>query len=100
MTITRIRTVTIKPGTVDAYKDTARDWKCLLEKHGGRVLGFYFDEATNTAIGIAEYESREHLSEIVRKCAAEEEAYSSIAERSEEIITSFEERILDKLDID
>lgn len=99
MTITRIRTVTIKPGTVDAYKETARDWKRLLEKHGGRVLGFYFDEATNTGIGIAEYESREHLSEILRRCEAEE-AYSSIAKRSEEISTSFEERILDKLDID
>jgi hypothetical protein len=97
--ITRIRIVGIEPGTVDDYKEVARDWKDLLHKYGGRVLGFYFDGMNNTVTGIAEYESREHLSDIQRKCE-EDKAYPDIMKRAEELMTSFEERILDKLEID
>ncbi len=99
MMITRIRIVGIRPGAVDDYKEVARDWRDLLHKYGGRVLGFYFDSVKNTVTGIAEYESREHLSEIQRRCE-EDEAFSDIRERSEELITSFHEEILDKLGID
>ena len=97
--ITRIRIVGLKPGTVDDYREVARDWKGLLHKYGGRVLGFYFDGTNNTVTGIAEYESREHLSDIQRKCE-EDKAYPDIMKRAEGLMTSFEERILDKLEID
>jgi len=97
--ITRIRIVGLQPGTLDDYRALARDWRNLLHKYGGRVLGFYVDEAKNTVTGIAEYESREHLSEIQRNCEADE-AFASIRKRSGEMIASFEEHILDKLEID
>ena len=97
--ITRIRIVGIRPGTVDDYKHVARDWRDLLHKYGGRVLGFYFDQVNNTVTGIAEYESRDHLSEIQRRCE-EDEAYGDIMKRSQQLITSFKEEILDKLEID
>ena len=97
--ITRIRITGIRPGTLAEFKEIARDWKNLLERHGGRVLGFYFDETKNKVTGIAEYESRERLGEIQRKCEAEP-AYAEIQSRGEQIATSFEERILDKLEID
>ena len=99
MMITRIRIVGIRPGTVDAYKEVARDWRDLLHKYGGRVLGFYFDAEKNTVTGIAEYKSREHLSEIQRRCE-EDKAFSDIRKRSEKLITSFHEEILDRLEID
>ncbi len=97
--ITRIRIVGLRPGTLDDYREVARDWRDLLHKYGGRVLGFYVDGAKNTVTGIAEYESREHLSEIQRKCEADE-AFPDIRKRSGELILSFEEEILDKLEID
>jgi len=97
--ITRIRVSGIRPGTLTEFKQTARDWKNLLESNGGRVLGFYCNEEENKVTGIAEYESREHLSEIQRKCEADPE-YARIQSRSEKIIISFEEQILDKLEID
>ena len=61
--------------------------------------GSYFDEAENKDTGIAEYESRERLAEIQRKCEAEP-AYADIQSRGQKIATSFEESILDKLEID
>ena len=97
--ITRIRITGIRPGTLAEFKEVARDWRNLLESHGGRVLGFYFDETENKVTGIAEYESRGRLSEIQRKCEADP-AYASIQSRSEQIVTSVEERILDKLTLD
>ncbi len=97
--ITRIRIVGLRPGTLDDYREVARDWRDLLHKYGGRVLGFYVDGVKNTVTGIAEYESREHLSEIQRKCEADE-AFSDIRKRSDKLIISFEEEILDKLEID
>jgi hypothetical protein len=66
--ITRIRITGIKPGTPAQFEEVARDWKTLLEKHGGTVLGFYFNETENRVTGIAEYESRSRLSEIQRNC--------------------------------
>ncbi len=97
--ITRIRISGIRPGTLAEFKEVARDWKNLLERHGGRVLGFYLDETENKVTGIAEYDSRARLSEIQLKCEAEP-AYADIQSRAEQIVTSFEERILDKLEID
>ncbi len=97
--IARIRIVGLEPGTLGDYIDVARDWKDLLHKYGGRVLGFYLDGEKNTVTGIAEYESREHLAEVQRKCE-EDEAFLDIGERSAKLITSFEEKILDKLAID
>jgi hypothetical protein len=97
--ITRIRITGIKPGTLAEFKEVARDWKALLERHGGKVLGFYFNETENRITGIAEYESRARLSEIQRKCEADP-AYADIQSRAEQMITSFEERILDKLELD
>lgn len=97
--ITRIRIVGLRPGTLDDYRELARDWRDLLHKHGGRVLGFYVDRGKNTVTGIAEYESREHLSEVQRRCEADE-AFADIRTRSVKLITSFEEQVLDKLEID
>ncbi len=97
--ITRIRISGIRPGTLSEFKEVARDWKNLLERHGGRVLGFYFNETENKVTGIAEYDSRTRLSEIQRKCEADP-SYADIQSRAEQMITSFEERILDKLEID
>ncbi len=97
--ITRIRISGARPGTLAEFKEVARDWKNLLEGHGGRVLGFYFNETENKVTGIAEYDSRVRLSEIQRKCEAEA-AYAHIQSRGEQIVTSFEEWILDKLEID
>jgi hypothetical protein len=97
--ITRIRITGIRPGTLTEFKQVARDWKNLLESNGGRVLGFYFDETENKVTGIAEYDSRERLSEIQRNCEADP-AYAGIQSRAEQIETYFEERILDKLEID
>ncbi len=97
--IARIRISGIRPDTLDQFREVARDWRNLLEKHGGRVLGFYFNETENKVTGIAEYESRARLSEIQRKCEADP-AYSGIQSRAEQMMTSFEERILDKLELD
>ncbi len=97
--ITRIRIVGLRPGTLDDYRDLARDWSDLLHKYGGRVLGFYVDRGKNTVTGIAEYESRERLREIQRKCEADE-AFRDIRTRSGKLITSFEQQVLDKLEID
>jgi hypothetical protein len=97
--ITRIRISGIRPGTLPEFKKVARDWKNLLESRGGRVLGFYFDEVEKKVTGIAEYESRERLAEIQRNCEADP-TYADIQSRSDRIITSFEEKILDKLEID
>lgn len=97
--ITRIRISGIRPGTLARFREVARDWKRLLEANGGRVLGFYVDEAETSVTGIAEYESRARLSEIQRSCEADP-AFASIQSRAEQLTTSFEERILDKLEID
>lgn len=97
--ITRIRVTGLRPGSLTEFKGVARDWKQLLEKHGGRVLGFYFDETQNSVTGIAEYDSRARLSEIQRRCEADP-AFGQIQSRSEQMTTSFEERILDKLELD
>ena len=64
--ISRIRVTGIRPGTLAEFKVVARDWKNLLEQHGGRVVGFYFNGNDNRVTGIAEYESRTRLSEIQR----------------------------------
>ncbi len=96
--ITRIRITGIRPGTLPEFEQIARDWKQLLEKNGGRVLGFYFNETEHKVTGIAEYDSRERLSEIQRQCEADP-AYAGIQSRAEQMITSFEERILDKLEV-
>jgi len=97
--ITRIRVTGIRPGTLAEFNGVARDWKQLLEKHGGRVLGFYFNETENSVTGIAEYDSRARLSEIQRKCETDP-AFGQIQSRAAQMITSFEERILDKLELD
>ena len=97
--ITRIRIVGIKSGCLNEYRNVCRDWRDLLHKYGGRVLGFYFDAAENTVTGIAEYESREHLTQIQRHCE-EDATFASISRRAEELITSFEEKILDKLELE
>ena len=97
--IMRIRVVTIRPGTLRQYKEVARDWRDLLQRNGGRVIGFYFDHETNTATGIAEYESREQLRAIQARCEADE-AFVEMTRRSDQIVTSFDERILDKLNVD
>ncbi len=97
--IARIRITGIRPGTLAEFKEVARDWRNLLERHGGRVLGFYFNETDNRVTGIAEYDSRSHLSEIQRKCEADP-AFGHIQSRAEQMITSFEERIVDKLELD
>jgi len=97
--ITRIRITGIRPGTLAEFTAVARDWKNLLERHGGRVIGFYFNETENRVTGIAEYDSRERLSEIQRRCEADL-AYADIQSRAEQMITSFEERILDRLELD
>jgi NIPSNAP len=97
--ITRIRISGIKPGTLPEFTAVARDWKNLLERHGGRVIGFYFNENDNRVTGIAEYDSRARLSEIQRSCEADP-AYAQIQSRAEQMTTSFEEWILDKLDVD
>jgi hypothetical protein len=97
--ITRIRVSGIKPGALTEFRGVARDWKNLLERHGGRVIGFYFNENDNRVTGIAEYESRARLSEIQRSCEADP-AYGQIQSRAEQLTTSFEEWILDKLDVD
>lgn len=97
--IMRIRVSGITPGALAEFKGVARDWKQLLEKHGGKVLGFYFNETENSVTGIAEYDSRTHLSEIQRKCEADP-AFAQIQSRARQMTTSFEERILDKLELD
>lgn len=96
--IARIRITGIRPGTLEILKQSAREWKALLESHGGRVLGFYFNESENKVIGIAEYESRAHLSEVQRRCE-KDQAYDHIETRSKGIRTSFAEMIVEKLDI-
>jgi hypothetical protein len=96
--ITRIRIVSIKPGTIEKYRLAAIEWTRLLHKHGGKVLGFYHDKENNKVIGIAEYKSREELDEIQKKCEKEEE-FPKITSAGKEIITGFEEMILDKLEI-
>ena len=97
--ITRIRIVGLRPGTLDDYRELARDWRDLLHKYGGRVLGFYANEAKDAVTGIAEYESREHLREVQTKCETDE-AFADIRTRSVKLITSFDEQVLDKLEID
>lgn len=97
--ITRIRISGIRPGTLAEFMAVARDWKHLLESHGGRVLGFYFNETAHKVVGIAEYDSRARLSEIQRRCERDP-TYAGIQSRGEQMITSFEEWILDKLEID
>jgi len=97
--ITRIRIVGITPGTLDQYREVSRDWRDLLHKYGGRVLGFYADAAETMVTGIAEYESRERLYEIQRQCEADE-AFPHIMRRAEALMTSFDEKILDKLEFD
>ena len=97
--ITRIRTVGIKPGTLSKYQEVCREWSSLIHKYGGRVLGFYLDAAENTVTGIAEYASREQLAEVQKRCEADSK-FASISRRAEEVMTSFEERILDKLKLE
>ncbi len=81
--ITRIRISGIRPGTLAEFTEVARDWRSLLERHGGRVLGFYFDETENKVTGIAEYDSRSNLSEVQRNCEADP-AYADIQSRAEQ----------------
>ncbi len=97
--ITRLRIVGIKPGTLNKYREVCRDWSGLVHKYGGRVLGFYLDAAENTVTRIAKYESREQLAEIQKSCEADSK-FASISRRAEEVMTSFEERILDKLKLE
>ena len=97
--IVRIRISGIRPDALDQFREVARDWRNLLESHGGGVLGFYFDETENKVTGIAEYESRARLREIQRNCEADP-TYSGIQSPAEQMTTSFEERILDKLQLD
>jgi hypothetical protein len=97
--ITRIRISGIRPGTLPEFTQVARDWKHLLERNGGRVIGFYFNESDNRVIGIAEYDSRARLSAIQRSCEADPD-FGQIQSRAEQMTTSFEEWILDKLDVD
>ena len=97
--ITRIRVSGIRPGTLADFAEVARDWKNLLESNGGRVIGFYVNEAEDSVTGIAEYESRARLAEIQRQCEADP-AHAGIQSRAAQMTTSFEERILDKLEID
>ena len=96
--ITRIRIVGIKPGALDEYRDVSREWRDLLHKYGGRVLGFYSDAPGTTVIGVAEYESRARLEEIQSQCEADP-AFPSIKSRADALMTSFEEKILDKLEL-
>ena len=97
--ISRIRVTGIRPGTLAEFKVVARDWKNLLEQHGGRVVGFYFNGNDNRVTGIAEYESRTRLSEIQRSCEADP-AFAGIQSRAEQMTISFQEWILEKLELD
>ena len=97
--IARIRIVGIRPGTLEEYRGVSRDWRNLLQEHGGRVLGFYVDDPGTTVIGIAEYESRERLEEIQSRCEADP-AFPGIRRRADALMTSFEEKVLDKLELD
>ena len=97
--IARIRVSGIKRGALAEFKAVARDWKELLERHGGKVIGFYFNESDNRVTGIAEYDSRARLSEIQRACEADP-AYGPIQSRAEQLTTSFAEWILDEIDVE
>jgi len=97
--ITRIRIVGIQDGKLDEYRLVARDWQHLLHKHGGKVLGFYVDDKCSQVTGIAEYWSREHLAEVQRKCESDD-AFPDIMKRARGLITSFEEQILNKIELE
>jgi hypothetical protein len=92
----------------DAASCDAAAGRFVMPRLGGRmsnstslhgVIGFYFNENDNRVTGIAEYDSRARLSEIQRSCEADP-AYGHIQSRAEQMITSFEEWILDKLNVD
>ena len=97
--ITRIRYVRIKPNSIEAYKYLALDWQNLLHEYGGSVLGFYYNEKEETVVGIAEYESREELAAIQSRCESDPR-FPSIRKQARELVVSFEEQVLDKLDLE
>ena len=96
--IARIRIVGLKPGALRTHTEVARDWEKLIHKYGGNVLGFYYDEQSQEAIGIAEYESREQVAEIQKNCE-NDPAFPGIRERTLDLYTCFEEKIVDRLDV-
>jgi len=96
--ISRIRYAKIKPGMIDEYKKLASDWKALVHKYGGKVLGFYYDQKKEEVIGIAEYQSQEKLEELQKNCE-EDKAFANIQEQANKLVISVDEQILEKLDI-
>lgn len=96
--ICRIRYVKIRPEYLEDYKKLASDWKTLINKYGGSVLGFYYDKNKDEVIGIAEYDSLEKLNELQRNCRADV-TFPAIREQVKKTIISGTERILVKLEI-
>lgn len=96
--ICRIRYVKIRPECVEDYKKLASDWQTLVNKYGGRVIGFYYDEEKAEVIGIAEYESLGKLDELQKKCKADG-AFPSIKEQVRKTVISVAEQILVKLEV-
>lgn len=96
--ICRIRYVKIRPGCIEDYKKLATDWQALVHKYGGKVLGFYYDKEKEEVIGIAEYESLEHLNKLQKNCEADA-AFPSISDRVKKFVVSVEQQILERLEI-
>jgi hypothetical protein len=97
--ICRIRYAKIRPGCIEDYKKLAADWQALVHKYGGKVLGFYYDREKEEVIGIAEYESLEHLNKLQKDCEADA-AFPSISDRVKKFVVSVEQQILEKLDVE
>jgi hypothetical protein len=96
--ICRIRYVRIRPGCLENYKKLATDWQALVHKYGGKVLGFYYDREKEEVIGIAEYESLEHLQKLQKDCEADA-AFPGINDQIKKLVISAEQQILERLEI-
>jgi len=96
--IYRIRYVKIRPGCIEDYKNLAADWQALVHKYGGKVPGFYYDREKDEVIGIAEYESLEHLNKLQKNCEADV-AFPDIDNQIKKMVISAKVQILEKLEI-
>lgn len=96
--ICRIRYVKIRPGCIGDYKKLAADWQALVHKYGGKVFGFYYDRGKEEVIGIAEYESLEHLNKVQKNCEADV-AFPDIDNQIKKLVISVKGQILEKLEI-
>ncbi len=95
--ICRIRYVKIRQGSVEEYRKLASDWQALIQKYGGKVLGFYYDRKQEQVTGIAEYRNMETLNELQKRCEADA-SYPEIRDRIKKLVISVEEQVLEKLD--